>query len=171
MRYTEIILESFPLAKKEWSTTNSPEEVNSYITKFRDLTTRNIIKGEQRDINYWRKAGYAAFKAFVDERSTFNSRKQVRSGKTGGKILTIYENNEYKLLAPLSIEANATLHATYKLGYCTAGSDGAMFSSSFGIQDDLISFLVFVIPKTKEGYLGIRPFHAKRRKANWFILG
>ena len=90
MRYQEIIMESFPLAKKEWGQSHDAAEVEQYITKFRDLTTRNIVKGEQRDINYWRKASYDAFKTFVDERSTFHSRKQVRNGKTGGKILTIF---------------------------------------------------------------------------------
>ena len=44
-----ILDESFKDAQQKFSTTANPDEVKSYIEKFKELSKRNIIKGQDKD--------------------------------------------------------------------------------------------------------------------------
>ena len=52
-----ILDESFKDAQIKFSTTANPDEVKSYIEKFKELSKRNIIKGQ---------GDWSDFKQFVD---------------------------------------------------------------------------------------------------------
>ena len=53
-----ILDESFKDAQAKFSTTASSEEVKQYIDKFKELSKRNIIKGQDKDIGTWIKGDW-----------------------------------------------------------------------------------------------------------------
>lgn len=63
--------ESFKTAQEKFSEVHDNEqEVKEYIEKFKELAKRNIIKGQDKDIGKWIKAGWESFKEFIDHSST-----------------------------------------------------------------------------------------------------
>ena len=73
-----ILDESFKDAQQKFSTIASSEEVKSYIEKFKELSKRNIIKGQDKDIGYWIKGDWDSFKKFIDNNSAVITKRQAK---------------------------------------------------------------------------------------------
>ena len=100
-----ILDESFKDAQIKFSTTANPDEVKSYIEKFKELSKRNIIKGQDKDIGFWIKGDWSDFKQFVDSNSTVVTNRQTKATQKKDSIV-VYKDEEKQVVIPLSKEAS-----------------------------------------------------------------
>ena len=61
----------------------------NYIDKFKELSKRNIIKGQDKDIGTWIKGDWDSFKKFVDSNSVTNRQSKVEQKKD-----IVYKDNK-----------------------------------------------------------------------------
>ena len=97
----DIIFESFKDAKDKFSKDTPIEEVEKYIDYFKKLAQKNIIKGSDKDIGKWIKAGWQEFKNFVDDRSEEKTKSEVKRSKKKDSIIA-YEDENIMVVIPLS---------------------------------------------------------------------
>lgn len=123
------LTEGFKEARAEFITKAPEAEVDSAINDYRDLVKRNKFtsKPEERNIDYWRKQGYEAFKNAIDREKQTKSMRQQK-GKTlshEGKYIPVFSNDEWEVTIPLDI------HASSDIGKNTAWCTTKMFQSNF----------------------------------------
>lgn len=140
----ERIDESFKTAKEKFSEVHDNEqEVNEYIEKFKELAKRNMIKGQDKDIGKWIKAGWESFKEMVDVNSLKTSKRTIINQNKKDAIV-IYETDDSKAIVPLTRESSIIYGKNTK--WCTAASDNNMFSEYFNNRD-----IVLIYVFTKHG--------------------
>lgn len=115
-----IVVESFKDAQRVFSDTADASEVTQYITQFKELAKRNIIKGPDKDIGKWIKAGWEEFKDFVDASSQSTSKRQMKM-QTKNESIVIYEDEKVMLVIPLSEGASCYYGKNTK--WCTAATE------------------------------------------------
>jgi hypothetical protein len=107
MRLFEIINEGYKEATAEFTTANNDKaEVDKVIAQYRELVDRNQVKGDERNIDWWRKQGWNKFKEFVSSKSTEKSITQVKRSKDEGDSHTIAENATWLIVVPLNKDAS-----------------------------------------------------------------
>ena len=123
MRAVEFIVEGYREAQQEFSQVhNNPEEVKDTISKYRNLVDRNQVQGEERNIDAWRKKGWANFKNFVDQKSTEVSRSQVKRAKIpGGDEAVLVSNKDWHITVPLNKAASCNIGSN--TDWCTTKFD------------------------------------------------
>jgi hypothetical protein len=123
-----LILEGYKEATTEFIDASDEQTANQYIEKYKDLVNRNIVQGQERNIDYWRKQGWERFKAFVDNKSQQMSMRQSKKGKTG-KSITLDENEEWLIVIPLDKDASC-FHGR-NTSWCTTKPFQGHFESYF----------------------------------------
>jgi hypothetical protein len=107
MRIFEIINEGYKEATSEFTTaSNDKAEVDKVIAQYRELVNRNQVKGDEKNIDWWRKQGWNKFKEFVSSKSTEKSITQVKRSKNEGDSHTIAENATWLIVVPLDKDAS-----------------------------------------------------------------
>jgi hypothetical protein len=107
MRIDEIINEGYKEANTEFTTaSNDKSEVDKVIAQYRELVDRNQVKGDEKNIDWWRKQGWEKFKDFVDKKSQEKSITQVKRSKNTGDSHTIAENGTWLIVVPLDKDAS-----------------------------------------------------------------
>jgi hypothetical protein len=144
MRYHQLLNESFPLAKQEWEKEANPADVDKYITKFKQLVAKNIVKNQDRDINIWRKHGWEAFKAYVDDRSEFKTRREYKKPINSGDAIEVLKHGEWTVWLPLDIYSNVRL--TDGKVWCTGNFNSGEFDYVFKE-----GFILYVLSPTNPG--------------------
>ena len=112
-----ILDESFKDAQAKFSTTANPDEVKSYIEKFKELSKRNIIKGQDKDIGFWIKGDWVDFKKFVDSNSTVVTKRQSKVEQKKDSIV-VYKDDNKQVVIPLTQEAS--IQYGKNTAWCTA---------------------------------------------------
>lgn len=154
-----ILIENFFLAAQEFSADNDRDAVNHTISKFKDLSQR--ASGNERDINYWRKQGFAAFEKYVSSLSASVSKRQTKTAIKSKDAIKILENDKAVVVVPVTKDASIL----YGKGttWCTAATTSKNYFDEYyrdGIT--LIYFLCHDGSKFACSYDGgVRCFNAK----------
>lgn len=98
------LVESFKDAKLKFTNEVDEHTVDTYIDAFKELSKRNIIKGADKDIGKWIKAGWEEFKKFVDDAKEQNSNRDIKKKRVNksGEYITLIDNDEYTAVVPLT---------------------------------------------------------------------
>lgn len=141
--YELYLLESFPLAKKEFTSSGyDSSEVNRVITDYQKfLKQPGFVDEEYNDINYWRKHGFSELKKYVEllhKRVKTNQRIRTQAKD----FLTIDDTETYRLVVPLTHSASCE-HGK-RSTWCTSHPGQPMFAHYFYENEDI---LVYVISK------------------------
>lgn len=78
MKIKDALKESFKDAAKKFSNDVNDETIKKYFDMFKQLKSRNLITGQEADISYWIKHGWASFKQFVDSNENKQSKSAVK---------------------------------------------------------------------------------------------
>lgn len=103
MRISQIVLiEGYKEAKSEFASASSPDEAISFIERFKELVKSNKAKGDERNIDYWRKQGWEKFKEFVTSaEQTVSSKSLKKQAKEVGKAIILKETDKWLIVIPL----------------------------------------------------------------------
>jgi hypothetical protein len=130
MRINEIIYEGYKEATAEFTTaSNDKAEVDKVIAQYRELVYRNQVKGDEKNIDWWRKQGWDKFKEFVSSKSSEKSITQVKRSKDEGDSHTIAENSTWLIVVPLDKDASC-FHGK-NTDWCTAKPFASFFEIYF----------------------------------------
>lgn len=121
MKINDILLESFSDAKRIFSQDEDKDTVTKYLDTFKDLTKRNIIKGQEKDIGKWINAGWDEFKSFVDSKKGEKSKSALKKDKKSGAIV-VHEDAEKMVVIPVTEDASCFYGRQTK--WCTAATEG-----------------------------------------------
>lgn len=135
-----FLLENFKNALHEFSQEAPQEEVQAVIQRYRDLSTRNRLQGQEKDINFWRKQGYEAFSEFVQNKEQEATNTQKKKGNVKGESITLHENNEWLVVVPLDSESSC-FHGK-GTEWCTANPSGTYFNEYF--HNDGVTLVYFL---------------------------
>ena len=136
-----ILDESFKDAQIKFSTSTSSEEVKQYIDKFKELSKRNIIKGQDKDIGFWIKGDWDSFKKFVDNNSTLVTKRQSKVEQKKDSIV-VYKDDNKQVVVPLTKEAS--IQYGKNTAWCTAYTDAPnQFIKYFYINKIALFYVLF----------------------------
>ena len=136
-----ILDESFKDAQIKFSASTSSEEVKQYIEKFKELSKRNIIKGQDKDIGFWIKGDWVDFKKFVDSNSTVVTKRQTKAIQKKDSIV-VYNDEEKQVVVPLTREAS--IQYGKNTAWCTAYTDAPnQFIKYFYINKITLFYVLF----------------------------
>jgi hypothetical protein len=142
----KILTESYADASRIFSASADKDEVGSYIAKFKDLSTRNVLKPEDKDITQWIKKGFGAFKSLVDSYQNTKSKKQEKLDISKDAI-KVADNSLWTVIIPLTAQASCKYGANTK--WCTAGKLDNRFNAYFHSESNEIT-LFYIISKIRE---------------------
>lgn len=121
MRYSQLLNESFRTAKEKFiEQSGDAVEVKEYIEMFKSLARKSIIKGQDKDISTWIKAGWEQFKTFIDEIKDNMSNRQQRH-EIKQDAIKLIDNVVMTVIIPLSEKASCYYGKQTK--WCTAATD------------------------------------------------
>jgi hypothetical protein len=164
MRIFEIINEGYKEANTEFTTaSNDKSEVDKVIAQYRELVDRNQVKGDEKNIDWWRKQGWNKFKDFVSSKSTEKSITQVKRSKDEGDSHTIAENSTWLIVVPLDKDASC-FHGK-NTDWCTAKPFQPYFEKYF-YKDEVI--LIYCLNKKTGDKWAIAGHKKLEGKAEYF---
>lgn len=146
MRAFDFINEGFPETKKAFIAAGiPPSDVDSAIAAFRDASSKGKIKDVQhKNIDNWRKAGWEAFKTYVDALASVTTatanRNRSKSIKSAGPLsaadltgtIPLINTEEWLVTIPLDVEASARIGNMYGISsWCTTKVKQPHFESYF----------------------------------------
>lgn len=105
MRIHDLITESFSDARMVFSRDAAPEDVIKYIERFKELSNKNLIKGKEKDIGTWIRAGWDNFREFIDQYQSTVTKSASKKDVKKDRIL-VHEDNKVRVIVPLSKEAS-----------------------------------------------------------------
>lgn len=130
--------ESFKDAKIKFDS-QTTDDVDQYIKNFKELSKRNIIKGENKDIGKWIKARWSNFKEMVDTHSAKTTKRSTKR-EVKSESITVYRDDEKTVVIPLSEQASCQYGANTK--WCTASTD---FDNAFNDYFADNNFTIFYV--------------------------
>jgi len=137
----EILDESFKTAQEKFSVAHEDEhEVKEYIEQFKDLAKRNIIKGQDKDIGKWIKAGWDEFKVFIDKNATIKSNR-MKKNISKKNVIEIYNKNGIKVVIPLTKSSSCLYGSNTK--WCTAGKEDNKFNYYFKQNNVALIYVLY----------------------------
>lgn len=140
--------ESFKDAQSKFSEeADDEQEVKKYIDKFKELAKKNVIKGQDKDIGKWIKAGWEDFKALVDKSSEVKTKRQFKK-KVKEDAIMPYEDENVKVVIPLSKPASCEYGRNTK--WCTAATDTENHFNEYFGKGEITLFYVFVKDTNKK---------------------
>jgi hypothetical protein len=139
MRAFEILIaEGYKEATTEFSQYNPNHMVNDAIARYKDLVNRNQVQGTERNIDFWRKQGWEAFKKFVDTKGSEAGKTQIKRSKVVGKSITLQEDNNWLIVIPL--DKNASCFYGKNSSWCTAKLTQSHFENYFYRRDIILIY-------------------------------
>jgi ribosomal protein S16 len=162
MRLFEIIFEGYKEAQAEFGAASDADTAKKYIEQYKSLVNRNQVKGDERNIDWWRKQGFEKFKSFVDSKSQEKSITQVKRSKDVGKSHTLMENDTWLIVIPLDKDASC-FHGK-NTDWCTTKPFQPYFEDYFYNKDVT---LVYCLHK-KTGDKWAIAAHVKLTEAEYF---
>ena len=136
-----ILDESFKDAQAKFSASTSSEEVKQYLDKFKELSKRNIIKGQDKDIGTWIKGDWDSFKKFVDSNSSVQTNRQTKAVQKKDSIV-VYKDDTKQVVIPLTKEAS--IQYGKNTAWCTAYTDAPnQFIKYFYMRKITLFYVLF----------------------------
>jgi len=140
------LIEGYKEAIRDFSKEAEEEEVRKVIDIYKDLVKRNQVKGQERNIDYWRKQGWEVFRDFVLDLEKRPSKTQIKRKKVVGKSITLMENDEWLIVIPLDKHASC-FHGRHT-DWCTAKPNQSYFEDYF--YDKGVTLIYCLKKKTGE---------------------
>lgn len=138
------LLESFGLFKDHLISNGLWRGVaDDLVKEFKELVAAGKIRGEQRDINYWRKRPVSEFERFLELSRGTLTRKEEKRAIKGGDTIDAGVIGNYRLLVPASLNSSAIYGAGTK--WCTAGT-GDSCKRAFGQYQTVKTAVGYLIP-------------------------
>ena len=99
------------------SANNDVQGTKDLIQTYKTLLNKNQLTGNERNIDYWRKQGFDAFKEFVVGKSQVPTATAVKRKQVPGKAINLVDNIEWLIVIPLDKDASC-FHGK-KSDWCT----------------------------------------------------
>ena len=109
MRLFQItsLMEGYKEAQADFSKTADPTEVKELLDRFKIAVNRNLVSGQGRNIDYWRKQGFDNFKSFLTStEQKITSRQAKGKSATTGKSIRVHEDDKWLVVVPLDKAAS-----------------------------------------------------------------
>jgi hypothetical protein len=145
MRLHEFIVEGYTEVQRHFETLAPSNEVKTLIQQFRELVDRNQVQGNERNIDWWKKQGWNAFKEFVLNKQELPTKTQVKRKKLVGKSITLRDDDKWLIIVPL--DKDASCHYGKDSDWCTTKSNQPYFEKYFyrnGVT------LIYCLSKTED---------------------
>jgi hypothetical protein len=148
MRIHELLIEGYPDTIAAFNQVADPSHVKTTIDQYRDLVNRNQVKGNERNIDWWRKQGWEKFSAFVADKQTQSSKTQIKRKRAAGKSITLKETPDWLVVIPLDHDASC-FHGR-GTAWCTARPATHYFDEYF--LDRSITLIYCINKNTGDKY-------------------
>lgn len=131
MRFSELILEDFKTAKVAFANQGiSPDEIDLHIANYRELNKKNQFQGDEKNIDWWVKQGWDAFKSRVNILAQTPTKTTLKRSKLEGKYIQLDSPSaDWDLFVPLDKEASCNIGKG--TDWCTTKREQNYFSSYF----------------------------------------
>ena len=142
MRYREFILEDFKTAKAAFVKQGAnPDEIEQTVANFRDLTRKNQFQGDEKNIDWWAKQGWEAFKQRVDIIAQTPTRTALKRSKIQGRAIELPSPNpKWGIYIPLDKEASCNIGTG--TDWCTTKPNQSFFESYFYDRGVILVYLI-----------------------------
>ena len=146
-----IMVEGYREAEQEFVKSNDVDQVKKMIDAYRSLVDRNQVKGQERNIDYWRKQGWDTFSRFVQAKSQERSKTQVKRvrGITTQQI-TLRDDADWLIVIPLDKDTSC-FHGR-GTDWCTTKAQDRQFEQYF-YENYVV--LIYCIKKSTGGMWAI----------------
>jgi hypothetical protein len=131
MRFSELILEDFKTAKVAFASQGiSPDEIDQHIANYRELNKKNQFQGDEKNIDWWVKQGWDAFKSRVEILAQTPTKTTLKRSKLEGRYIQLDSPSaDWDLFVPLDKEASCNIGKG--TDWCTTKREQNYFSSYF----------------------------------------
>ena len=156
MKLYELIVEGYKEAQQEFTVAanNDAHLAKGLIDAYKALLNKNQIQNtegnSERNIDYWRKQGFTAFKDFVVSKQSVPTSTEVKRKKLPGKAITLREDDTWLIVIPLDKDASC-FHGKNS-DWCTTKTDQSHFENYF--YDKNIT-LIYCLNKKNAGMWAI----------------
>ena len=106
MRLYELLKEGYKDAQAEFASVSDPSTAAQIIAAYKQLVTKNQVKGNERNIDWWRKQGWDKFNEFVLAKAAEPTKSDVKRKRLVGKSSTIREDKKWLIVIPLDKDAS-----------------------------------------------------------------
>jgi len=139
MRFIEILLESFSLARREFiQHANDQQLVDKTIEEYRKVAKRSDVTQQQKDINYWRKRGWDQFHQFVTGMAKLDTKSKIKRNQDIGRSIPVFENDEWLIIIPL--DRAASCYHGRNTDWCTTKPVNNYFTDYFHLGKSTIVY-------------------------------
>lgn len=145
---SHILTESYSTAKQVFGREGSLEDVTKRLAQFKDLSQRNILKPEEKDLTRWIKSGWSAFNDFVSQAVNRKSGNEQKKAVKGDSI-RVHETDEWLVVIPLTKDASCFYGKDTQ--WCTAATRTMNHFDSY-FNDTGITIFYFINKKDGEKY-------------------
>jgi hypothetical protein len=143
MLIRELICEDYKTAAVKFNAVADPAEVQQVIAQYRQLVNKNQVQGNERNIDYWAGQGWDKFSQFVQSKSATPTTTQIKRKKSVGESITLFENNRWLVVIPLTHDASCYHGRNTK--WCTARPHAGSFDKYFLDRETV---LIYCLDKT-----------------------
>lgn len=145
MRFLEFkIVEGYKEVTQKFAQEVDPEQVSKAIAMYKDLVNRNQVQGNERNIDWWGKQGWEAFRTFVNSKSQQKSQTQQKKRKATGNSHTLGEDDTWLIVVPLDKDASC-FHGKGS-DWCTTKPEHDYFEQYF--RDAKVTLIYFLQKQT-----------------------
>ena len=146
MRYCEFILEDYKTAKVAFAKQGAdPSEIDQIISTYKDLHKKNQFQGDEKNIDWWAKQGWEAFKQRVNIIAQTPTRTALKRSKIQGKAIELASPSpNWEIYIPLDKEASCNIGSG--TDWCTTKRAQNFFENYFY---DRGIILIYFIGSTK----------------------
>jgi len=125
----KYLFEGYKEAITDFSTDAEIQDVRKTVEIYKDLVKRNQVKGQERNIDYWRKQGWNKFDAFVKDLKDQPSKTKIKRKMVTGKAINLWEDDRWLIVIPLDKQASC-FHGR-KTDWCTTKPNQSNFELYF----------------------------------------
>ena len=123
------IAEGYREAETEFAKVADPATVRQTISTYKELVNKNQFKGNERNIDFWRKQGWENFYNSVTKVASTPTPTQTKRSKIVGKSINVFENDRWLIVIP--VDKNASCFHGKTTDWCTAKPDRDHYESYF----------------------------------------
>jgi hypothetical protein len=136
------LAEGYKEAQQAFVQSAELSDVKQTLDKFRILVNKNQVQGNERNIDWWARQGWPAFKDFVERKSKEFTASEIKKSRQVGNSINLAENDDWLILIPID-HAASCFHGK-NTDWCITKPFGSEFHGYFV---DESSTLVFCIQK------------------------
>lgn len=145
LKFSQIIDEGFKEVKKKFLDLGADEkEIDIFLAKFKNLSTQNKLKPDEKNIDVWGKKNFLEFKKFVSDKEVEITKTQIKTKKVEGNKIELARNKSS--IAYIPLDKLASCNIGRKTDWCTTKVNQRYFEEY--IRDGVT--LVYVITNDED---------------------